>query len=556
MSALRWRGWSSLRFDNAFAASFPADARRDAQPRQTPRVAYAHATPTPTHAPAWLHLNDALAAAMGLPTQDDEDCSADLLRVLSGNAVAPGMMPIATRYAGHQFGNFAGQLGDGRAMTLGEQVHDGHPHGQRFEWQLKGAGPTAYSRQGDGRAVLRSSLREYVCSEAMHALGIPTTRALSLIATGERVMRDVMYDGHPAPEPGAVVCRVAPSFLRFGHLQMAAVENNTALLRQLLHHVVRLYMPDCRHDNDAETALAWWQEVANRSVRMVVGWQRVGFVHGVMNTDNCSVLGLSIDYGPYGFLEPVDWQWTPNTTDAGRRRYRYEQQPPIMMWNLVRLAEALLPLVEETHGEERAATLFEDALSTTSASMEQQLLQMWQQKLGLQGADGATHAFHKDDHAWLAEGFDLGQASAVDFTLWFRALADMAAFGAQRSVDAAYEHLAAISYEPARMASMRDRWQAWLHTLRAMWRRADGPTLSASARSERMNLVNPLYVPRNYLAQEAIDALMNGDVTRLHHWFDVLRQPYTEQAGAHAFAAMRPEWAAHRVGCSMLSCSS
>ena len=251
------------------------------------------------------------------------------------------MQPYAANYGGHQFGHWAGQLGDGRAITLGETINAA---GERWELQLKGAGPTPYSRSADGRAVLRSSIREFLCSEAMHHLGVPTTRALSLVATGEAVVRDMFYDGHPKPEPGAIVCRVAPSFIRFGNFELPASRGDNALLRQLADFCIRRDFPELRGRRRAALRRVVRRRSASAPRVMVAHWMRVGFVHGVMNTDNMSILGLTIDYGPYGWVDNYDLDWTPNTTDAHGRRYRFGWQPKIAHWNLARLAQALSPL--------------------------------------------------------------------------------------------------------------------------------------------------------------------------------------------------------------------
>ena len=251
--------------------------------------------------------------------------TAPAVEVLAGNRVLEGMAPYAARYGGHQFGVWAGQLGDGRAITLAEIAA---PDGRRHDVQLKGAGRTPYSRTADGRAVLRSSVREFICSEAMHWLGVPTTRALALVATGESVIRDMFYDGNPEPEPGAIVCRVAPTFVRFGNFEILAAHDEIDTLRRLADYVIVRHFPELGTPS-AEVYARWFREVCRRTAVMVAEWTRVGFVHGVMNTDNMSVLGLTIDYGPYGWLEGFDPMWTPNTTDAQGRRYRFGAQPQI-----------------------------------------------------------------------------------------------------------------------------------------------------------------------------------------------------------------------------------
>src|SRR5439155_1686219 len=295
--------------------------------------------------------------------------------------------------------------------------------GSRQELQLKGAGKTPYSRTADGRAVLRSSLREFMCSEAMFHLGVPTTRALSLVGTGEEVIRDMFYDGHPRAEPGAIACRVAPSFMRFGNFQILAANNELEALKRLADYVIRYHYP-------GHSYASWYQELCRRTAALMVDWMCLGFVHGVMNTDNLSILGLTIDYGPYGWLEGYGPMWTPNTTDLPGRRYCYGSQPGIEQWNLARLAEALL----------------------------------------------------------------------------------------RRYVARA---------------------------------RAEGPD-----RTSRMARVNPKYIFRNYLAQQAIDGLEAGDSGRLERLLGVLARPYDEQPESEEFAARRPEWARSKPGCSALSCSS
>jgi len=321
---------TDLAFDASFVRELQPDPVLDNRSRQVPNASYTRVDPAPVAAPKLLGWSHALGEYLGI----EKPAGDAALEALAGNRVLPGMQPYAARYGGHQFGHWAGQLGDGRAITLGEIVAT---DGTRQELQLKGAGRTPYSRTADGRAVLRSSLREFVCSEAMHFLGVPTTRALSLVGTGESVIRDMFYDGHPAPEPGAVVCRVAPSFVRFGNFQIHAANNETELLKRLADYVIRNFYPGLGYPE-------FFQELCRRTGLLMADWMRLGFVHGVMNTDNMSILGLTIDYGPYGWLEGYDPNWTPNTTDAPTLRYTYGNQPQIAHWNLARLAEALLPL--------------------------------------------------------------------------------------------------------------------------------------------------------------------------------------------------------------------
>jgi uncharacterized protein YdiU (UPF0061 family) len=468
-------------------------------------------------------------------------CESDLFtQVFVGNRLLPDMAPYATCYGGHQFGHWAGQLGDGRAINLGEVVNRA---GRRWALQLKGAGPTPYSRQADGLAVLRSSLREFLCSEAMHHLGVPTTRALSLILTGEEVERDMFYDGHPKMEPGAVVCRVAPSFTRFGHFQIFAARGELDLLRRLMEYTVKVDFPELG-DPSRETYLQWFDTVCRRTMEMIVHWMRVGFVHGVMNTDNMSVLGLTIDYGPYGWLEGYDPHWTPNTTDATGRRYRFGHQPQVALWNLAQLASALYPLVEESEPLEK---ILGQAVDRYQAEWQQ----MMAAKLGL------TEFRPASDLALVTELLNILAAVETDMTIFFRRLAGVAlppkragsGFSAEipRKLRDAY-------YQPDQLTDpYLRRLGAWLGQYAE---RLEQDGIPPRERSRRMKAVNPKYVLRNYLAQEAIDLAEAGDYGRVTTLLELLRRPYDSQPSMERFAARRPEWARHRPGCSMLSCSS
>ena len=303
----------SIEWLGRFLAETPGDHLKGGLPRQVKGACWSRVDPTPVPSPALRLWSEEVANDLGIQRGGGD--------VLSGNRILKGMDPYAQRYGGHQFGNWAGQLGDGRAITLGEADTDG----QILEVQLKGSGLTPYSRFADGKAVLRSSIREFLCSEAMFHLGVPTTRALSLVTTGEEVIRDVMYDGRPAPEHGAVVCRVAQSFLRFGSFQIHAANGDYQTLRDLVDFTVRHHFPGHSVDDD-DGRLGWLKEVAETTATMVSHWMRVGFVHGVMNTDNMSIHGLTIDYGPYGWVEDYDLNWTPNTTDSNTKRYTFGNQ--------------------------------------------------------------------------------------------------------------------------------------------------------------------------------------------------------------------------------------
>ncbi|HVW63868.1 MAG TPA: YdiU family protein [Nitrosospira sp.] len=545
---------SGMRFDNRFVRRLPADEDIRNTPRPVKNACYTRVEPTPVRAPRLLAWSDAVGELLGVCRP--AEAAGPVIEALAGNRILPGMEPYSARYGGHQFGHWAGQLGDGRAITLGEILC---PDGIYRELQLKGAGRTPYSRTADGRAVLRSSVREFLCSEAMHHLGVPTTRALSLVATGESVVRDMFYDGNPKAENGAVVCRVAPSFVRFGNFEILAAQQEPETLRQLADYVITEHFPELGMPGSSMSSIhvRWFEEICRRTAVLLAHWMRVGFVHGVMNTDNMSILGLTIDYGPYGWLEGFDFNWTPNTTDAQGRRYCYGNQPDIALWNLTRLAGALAPLVSDHAELERGLAVFGEVFQNTWSHM-------LADKLGL-----ATLGLEGDD-VLLSDLFDLLQQSETDMTLFFRSLMDIPVDGTAGSMDditlagllrnAFYDENQAFA--PGQLA----RLSGWLRQYIARVRlEADaGPSADTSGmgacgatdRAERMRRANPKYVLRNYLAQQAIEALEQGDASVIERLMGVLKHPYDEQPEEEAFAGRRPEWARNKPGCSALSCSS
>jgi len=523
-------------FDNRFTRELPGDPITENYIRQVSDSLWSAVQPTPVKHPQLLAYSPEVAEMLGLSAQDMQ--SREWVSTLGGNGLIEGMFTYATRYGGHQFGHWAGQLGDGRAIYLGELIHAG----KRFELQLKGAGETPYSRSADGRAVLRSSLREFLCSEAMHHLGVPTTRALSLVTTGEQVVRDMFYNGNPQLEPGAIVCRVAPSFTRFGHFEILASRGESDLLKRLIGFTLDRDFTDwwpstglqLDINNPApELIETWFEEVCARTAVMIAHWMRVGFVHGVMNTDNMSILGLTIDYGPYGWIDNFDPGWTPNTTDAQGRRYCFGRQPDIARWNLERLAEALGTLLPSTKG-------LEDGLTTYDQTYFRALTSSLASKFGFE-------RWQEGDGELINQIFEFMTRAEIDQTLFFTHLAQIDLQQPQVST------LQNAFYTQKGWQDFSQDIQAWLTTY---CQRLTQSQQTMEQRQQRMAAANPVYVLRNYLAQEAIDLATTGDNSRLLELLEVLRHPYTLQPGKEKFAEKRPDWARQKAGCSMLSCSS
>ncbi|MEZ4359134.1 MAG: YdiU family protein [Kofleriaceae bacterium] len=553
---------AELQWEDLFVRTFPGDDSGRVASRQLPGACYARVAPTPVAAPRLLAWSREAGELLRLapPTADDAAVAAE---IFSGNRPLPGMKPYAAAYGGHQFGTWAGQLGDGRAITLGEVVG---AKDARWELQLKGAGPTPYSRRSDGRAVLRSSIREFLCSEAMAHLGVPTTRALCLVATGEPVTRDMFYDGRPRDEPGAIVCRVAPSFARFGTFELLAFRQELAELRRLAAYVIAGHFPEldgagALGAGDALDAAAltpglvarWYAEVCRRTAVLLAHWMRVGFVHGVMNTDNMSILGLTLDYGPYGWLDSFDPDFTPNTSDAATGRYRFGMQPGIAQWNLAHLARALTSLCGE-RAEQEALALGLDLYRTT---FEQSYGGMMLAKLGLAAGEPG------EDERLINDLLALLPQHETDPTWFYRRLAALPGWPAEGPARAALLETLAPAWSAPPPAAHADRVLAWL--ARYLPRRDRQPGGAAEA-ARRMRAANPIFLLRNYLVQQAIvraeRALTDpaGDprdaTDAIAALLAAARAPYVEGPEHAGLLERRPDWARDAPGCGALSCSS
>ncbi|WP_420551639.1 protein adenylyltransferase SelO [Tenacibaculum aiptasiae] len=519
-----------LKNHDTFNTELPADKILENSRRQVLDACFSYVEPKKTAKPQLLHVSEEMLEAIGLTSEDAS--SNKFLNIFTGNEVIENTHPYAMCYGGHQFGNWAGQLGDGRAINLTEVVHNN----KRWAIQLKGAGETPYSRTADGLAVLRSSIREYLCSEAMFHLGVPTTRALSLSLSGDQVLRDVLYNGNPAYEKGAIVSRLAPSFIRFGNFEILAARKQYLILQELVDYTIKHFYPEIT-STGKQKYLDFLTQIRNRTIDMIVHWQRVGFVHGVMNTDNMSILGLTIDYGPYGWLEGYDFGWTPNTTDRQHKRYRYGNQSHIGLWNLFKLANALYPIIEEVDPLQKILDEYSDIYS-------EKYLQMMKSKIGI-------FSEHKDDKELIGRLEETLQLTETDMTIFFRKLANVSI---EDNVDVAFKKVENAFYTPNEITQeIKNYWEDWFNRY---FKRLQQENSSDTERKQKMNSVNPKYVFRNYMAQLAIDDADKGDYKLIDEFYTLFKNPYSEQPEFEKWFAKRPEWARHKVGCSMLSCSS
>ena len=461
--------------------------------------------PTPIPNPYWVAFSPAVAQLMKIEIgQDGLPMNSDWLEVLAGNQLEAGAVvfstPISTAYSGHQFGAWAGQLGDGRAILLGD-IND-------LEIQLKGAGKTLYSRMGDGRAVLRSSIREFLCSEAMHALGIPTSRALAVVGSKQTVWRESL-------ETAAVCSRTAPSFIRVGHFEHFASTQNIVRLKELADLMIAHFYPECTNDTDPYLSL--FKAISARNAKLVAQWQSVGFCHGVLNSDNISALGLTIDYGPFGFLDQFEIDHICNHSDQGGR-YAYHRQPQVMHWNMACLASAMLPLLELDHSSEESQALLRTAMDDFPLVYAKEWQHLFRSKLGLQ-------LEQEDDIQLIERLLQAMHDSKIDYTNFFRSLGKIKKDTSPSDI---LQRNDFIDRENI------DRW------FTDYINRLQSEIIDDDSRRDLMNRINPKYILRNHLAQAAIEKAQQDDFSEVTTLFKILSNPFAEQEGFEAYSNPPP----------------
>ena len=502
-----------------FTQKFPGDFSENTMQRQTPEVLFCFIKPAEFQNTNLIDFNENLSVEIGLGAlENDKD-------FLVAQNLPSNVRTYATAYAGHQFGNWAGQLGDGRAIYAGEIINENH----QTEIQWKGAGATPYSRHADGRAVLRSSIREYLMSEAMFHLGIPTTRALSITKTGEDVVRDMQYSGNPQKEQGAVVVRTAESFLRFGHFELLSARNQTDLLKQLADYTIENFYPEVNSENNHNKYLDWFQAVCDRTLKMIIDWYRVGFVHGVMNTDNMSILGLTIDYGPFSMMDGYDLEFTPNTTDLPGKRYAFGKQGQISHWNLATLANAIFPLVNDADALEKILDNYGKKFWTDHDKM-------------LANKFGLDEVLQEDER-FFTDWQQLMQDLNLDYTLFFQSLE-------KPVLDIKIDDFSNSFYrklsesELSRLSNFIEKYQKRKHRNK----------ISEQESLELMSKTNPKFILRNYLLFEAIQDAEQDNYERFFELKEALENPYENRFPQ--FNQKRLSKYDNQIGCSQLSCSS
>lgn len=504
-----------------FTEIFPGDLSGNTIQRNTPKVLFSTVEPVGFENPETIIFNEKLSEEIGLGKFNEND-----IQFLAATNLPNNIKTYATAYAGHQFGNWAGQLGDGRAILAGEITNES---GQKNEIQWKGAGATPYSRHADGRAVLRSSVREYLMSEAMYHLGVPTTRALSLSLTGENVIRDMMYSGNPQEEKGAVVVRTAESFLRFGHFELLSAQKEINTLTKLVDFTIKNYFKNITSEGEQKYK-DLFSEVCTRTADLMVEWFRVGFVHGVMNTDNMSILGLTIDYGPFSMMDEYDLNFTPNTTDLPGRRYAFGKQGQISQWNLWQLANALFSLIKDQK-------FLEETLNRYGNYFWEAHDKMLCRKFGFD-------ELRKEDEEFFTNWQGLMQELQLDHTLFFNLLEKLESIS---DIKTDFQKISYTSLDDPKIKKLEDFIQTYIQ-------RSKTNTISKEESLDLMKKANPKFILRNYLLFECIEEINNGKTELLQKLTKALENPYEEIF--HEFSVKRPIDYDDISGCSMLSCSS
>ncbi len=501
---------------------FPGDFSGNPMQRQTPKMLFAKIDIAGFSNAELIIFNEKLSEEIGLGKIENEED----LKFINAELIPENIKTYATAYAGHQFGNWAGQLGDGRAIFAGEIENNS---GEKTEIQWKGAGATPYSRHADGRAVLRSSLREYLMSEAIHHLQIPTTRSLSLSITGENVMRDILYDGNPAFEKGAVIVRTAESFLRFGHFELLSAQNETSTLQKLADFAIENYFSEI-DSNSPEKYVAFFEEVAKRTADLIVDWYRVGFVHGVMNTDNMSILGLTIDYGPFSMIDEYDFNFTPNTTDLPGRRYALGNQAKIAQWNLWQLANALFPLIKD---KEKLETILNDFSQC-----------FWKKHDEMMAKKFGFDEVLQDDDEFFTLAQKIMTELKADYTLFFKKIEELT-----ENTDLK------LHFEEVFYSEISDeQFLGFEEFISAYKKRLKKNTISKTKSLVLMRETNPKFILRNYLLFQCINEVNEGKRDLLEKIIIALENPYQEIFPE--FSQKRPAIFDEQTGCSTLSCSS
>lgn len=509
------------KIEQPFIKIFPGDFSGNPMQRNTPKVLFATIDPVGFDHPKLIAFNETLSEEIGLGKFEEKD-----LDFLVGNNLPENIKTYSTAYAGHQFGNWAGQLGDGRAILAGEITNNS---GQKTEIQWKGAGATPYSRHADGRAVLRSSVREYMMSEAMFHLNIPTTRALSLAFTGEDVVRDMMYNGNPQNEQGAVVVRTAESFLRFGHFELMSAQGEYKTLQDLADFTIKNYFKEITSEG-VQKYKDFFENVSRRTADLMVEWYRVGFVHGVMNTDNMSILGLTIDYGPYSMMDEYNLNFTPNTTDLPGRRYAFGKQGQISQWNLWQLANALHPLIQDEK-------FLEDVLNDYGSYFWESHDKMLCKKFGFD-------RLLKSDEQFFTNWQGLMQELQLDYTLFFNQLGK---YDDQADLKTQFENVSYTFLDNEKSSKLEDFMTNYQLRLKEN-------EISREQSLDLMKKTNPMFILRNYLLFQCIEEINDGKTEMLEKLTKALENPYKEIYPE--FSVKRPSNYDDISGCSMLSCSS